>query len=87
MRTRCTVLLVVALLLAPLPAVAAPQRAEPEAGTSWFDAFLLHLTEPISRLFGASEEDLGPGIDPGELESPPPPPIDEDKGPGVDPDG
>jgi hypothetical protein len=67
MRTRLSSLLAVVFLLTPLPALAAPKRAEVEPHASVIDAVLERLGGTISRLFGADEEDKGPTVDPSGL--------------------
>ncbi len=74
MRARLFTLLVVGLLLAPMPALAAPERSAREEGSGWVEGAWSRLTESVSRLFGASEDDKGPGIDPNGVTNPPPPP-------------
>ncbi len=74
MRTRLSALVAVTLLLAPSAAFAAPQRAEPEARGSVLDTVLQRLAGSVGKLFGASEEDKGPTIDPSGLVTPAPSP-------------
>jgi hypothetical protein len=74
MRARLFALLVVGLLLAPLPALAAPDRSAHEEGAGWIEGLWIRLADTVSRLFGANEDDKGPGIDPNGLTNPPPPP-------------
>ena len=74
MRARLCALLVVGLLLAPLPALAAPDRSPREEGAGLAEGLWLHFVESISTLFDASEDDKGPGVDPNGLTPPLPPP-------------
>jgi hypothetical protein len=74
MRTRLFALVAVVLLLAPLPALAAPERGEAEPRDSVIDSVLTRLADSLSRVFGTSEEDNGPTVDPDGLVAPSPPP-------------
>ena len=92
MRARLVALLVVGFLLAPLPVLAAaPERAGTDS-SSWMEGWFSRLAGPVLNLFGTSEQDLGPSVDPNGL-TPPAQPApaegddDGDLGPGVDPDG
>jgi hypothetical protein len=73
MRTRLCALLTLVLLLAPLPALGAPESAELEARAPVIDAFLERFGDTLSRLFGADEGDQGHGVDPSGLVAPEPP--------------
>jgi len=92
MRARLVALVLVGSLLAPLPAMAAPERAEPGSSSWTVDGLLSRLAGSILRLFGASEGDLGPLVDPDGFTAPPSPSSGEeegdgDLGPTIDPDG
>lgn len=73
MRARLYALWVVGLLLAPVPVLAAPDRSAREEGAGGVEGAWNRLAESVSRWFGASEDDKGPGIDPNGLTNPPPP--------------
>jgi hypothetical protein len=72
--------------------MAAPERAGSESSSWTVHAWLSRLAGSILSLFGASEADLGPTVDPNGLTAPPSPSSGEeegngDLGPTVDPDG
>lgn len=75
MRARLLTLLVVGLLLAPLPALAAPDFSAREEGAGWIEESAADLIAALANLLGKStgsnEGDHGPTIDPDGIVSPP----------------
>lgn len=78
MRARLLALLVVGLLLAPLPVLAAPDRSAHEEGAGLVEGIWFRFADTVSRVFGGSEGpnegDHGPTIDPSGVAAPTPPP-------------
>ncbi|MGH7339230.1 MAG: hypothetical protein ACREKH_01940, partial [Candidatus Rokuibacteriota bacterium] len=82
MRARLVALVLAGSLLAPLPAMAAPERADSEASSWTVDGLLSRLAGSISRLFGATDGDLGATVDPDGLAAPPSPSSGDEEGDG-----